>query len=766
MMFKKFIRIILPCALALTILFAELPYTQAAYAATLRYYDYTTSSNVNYTGKQVNYTYNGRELPLSNPGIIINGTALADYEELFVNELGLQAVRQENVITITDGNTVLELTLNSKKAKINGQEQTMSVAPIKISFDGNIKYYVPTRFVTEAFGLTYVWVSSSSTAKITKTLTLTVDEKEITYNGTFYSVNYEEQAIPLELPGFYCNGVVLVPAKTVFEAAGCLYNEAEQKIQIFKGDIVIQMELGSKAAFVNGKKWIVDMEPVQITEHSTEHSSVYVSLEFVAEMLGFELSYEEYSRRYTLIETESTGSAALYPESENWSKNTELPEPVPEEIQPEKYYYEWISEEPVYKEPEYKYISKIVAYSLEKADVLELYGVTRDDINDFIDSGVLVFELKSVLTNMDTQYFNDFTNPHLTYTLLTEINHSTKLFLMLQPEDKWHFVEKEDCVQVYFTNADLSVEDLFASAVTDSTQIPVAYPDDKLIIPIAESIEASQISDQDNYLERNFQIILPGNQVEFYENNAIINPYYQIKENAIFYDSISDHTVITFYTRSICGYTYALENGYLIVNVAKPNEIYAKIVVLDAGHGGIDPGAAKNGYKEKDINFTILNTYVKDLFEASSADIKVYFTRESDVLIDLYERAAFSAEVGADMFLSLHMNANNTTSVSGTEVYYSTDNNQTQASGLNSYNLAKTLVNNLSTAMGTKNRGVSKAEFVVTKYNTVPAVLIELGFMTNQADLAKLTNATYHQKAAEAIYQSVLEIFETYPTGR
>ena len=134
--------------------------------------------------------------------------------------------------------------------------------------------------------------------------------------------------------------------------------------------------------------------------------------------------------------------------------------------------------------------------------------------------------------------------------------------------------------------------------------------------------------------------------------------------------------------------------------------------------------------------------------------------------MDLYTRAGFAKEIGADLFISLHSNANNSSSVTGTQVFYSNDNNVTLKSGLNSSKLAKSLVDNLSSVMNTKNRGISSSEFVVVKYNTVPAVLIELGFMTNPTELSKLTDATYQKKVGDAIFNTVTEIFKTYPTGR
>ena len=95
---------------------------------------------------------------------------MADYEELFVKELGLTAKIDNKKIVFTNESTELVLTLGSKTVKLNGKSQTMSVAPVKLEFkDGTIKYYVPTRFVAETFGYNYVYNSKTSEAKITET---------------------------------------------------------------------------------------------------------------------------------------------------------------------------------------------------------------------------------------------------------------------------------------------------------------------------------------------------------------------------------------------------------------------------------------------------------------------------------------------------------------------------------------------------------------------------------------------------------------------
>ena len=112
------------------------------------------------------------------------------------------------------------------------------------------------------------------------------------------------------------------------------------------------------------------------------------------------------------------------------------------------------------------------------------------------------------------------------------------------------------------------------------------------------------------------------------------------------------------------------------------------------------------------------------------------------------------------------MNANTNKTVYGTEIYYSSNNNKKNQAGLNSEILAKLFVNNLSSSLKTKNRGIRAARYTVVHNNTVPAILIELGFMSNNSDFDKITNPTFQYNAAKEIHKTLLEVFELYPTGR
>lgn len=711
--------------------------TQTVLAANLKYFDTSSNSFVTYSGNQLKYTYNNFDVSLSQPGILIDGTSLADYQELFVNELGITAYHTGNDILFSDNKINVLLSINSKTAWVNGTEQKINVAPVMVHAGDEIKYYVPTRFLAETFGFEYLWVSSSNTVKISKPFSCSVNGSAITNNIDFYKISYNNNVISTEIPVFNYNSTAIVPLKQIFEAAGCDYYEDTKNIIISKNSLKLTLEKNSKITYLNSTKIIAEDIPVQVKDNFTGKQQIFASIDFVTQMLGFETVYDSVSKTYTIFETSNTGNYSPYLNLNNskYKKNI---------------YYEWISENTVANEG--NILSKVIAYPEENYDVIEIHGVSSSDVVSFFDNGMVILEINNTYNALGTQFYSEYNQEHLNYTLLTDVNKSTRLYFMAGPEDQWKLIEGNSCIKVIFYNNNLEY--------TESSTKNWSYPDDKLIIPLEEYITLNNISDSDNYLNKNFEIVIDGNHIAFFEDNLIVNPYYGVINSEIRYDESVDKTFVKIFTRNISAYSYTLEPGYLSVSIGRPKDIHSKIIVLDAGHGGIDPGASKNGIKEKDLNFKILNTYTKDLF--ASSDIKVYFTRESDVKIDLYERAAFAAKVDADMFISLHMNANNSSSVKGTEVFYSGDNNNTSTSGFNSALLAKTIVNNISTAINTKNRGATKSEFVVAKYNTVPAVLIELGYMTNVSELDKLKNTEFQRKTAEAIYSTVLDLFNGY----
>jgi N-acetylmuramoyl-L-alanine amidase len=187
------------------------------------------------------------------------------------------------------------------------------------------------------------------------------------------------------------------------------------------------------------------------------------------------------------------------------------------------------------------------------------------------------------------------------------------------------------------------------------------------------------------------------------------------------------------------------------------NPLKDRIIVVDAGHGGHDSGAVNGSVYEKSIVMDVTNRVYQKL-EAAGA--KVLKTRNSDsVFVPLEDRVKFAQDHYAELFLSIHVNAAYSPDAKGTETYYNSTSND---NGTESYYLAKEIQEEMIRQLNTKDRGVKDGEWYVIKYQEIPAVLLELGFISNSEDLSKLTSSTYKEKYAQAIYQGILNYYNKY----
>ena len=217
------------------------------------------------------------------------------------------------------------------------------------------------------------------------------------------------------------------------------------------------------------------------------------------------------------------------------------------------------------------------------------------------------------------------------------------------------------------------------------------------------------------------------------------------------------------------------------------------IVVLDAGHGGKDPGRPAKNYLEKDIALKIVLELGSKL--ESLEDVKVVYTRKKDVFLELKERGRIANEADADLFVSIHCNAFHT-QVDGTETYvlglhanqqnfevakqensviFLEDNYLETYEGFDpnspeavigltlmqeefldqSLMLASNIQNNFKNVLKRKDRGVKQAGFVVLHQTYMPSVLVETGFITNTQEGAFLNSKSGQQKVAGAIYEAI-----------
>ncbi len=196
------------------------------------------------------------------------------------------------------------------------------------------------------------------------------------------------------------------------------------------------------------------------------------------------------------------------------------------------------------------------------------------------------------------------------------------------------------------------------------------------------------------------------------------------------------------------------------VPTAKPeNTHYNKnLIVLDAGHGGFDPGAqgTLDGKTINESDIALQITYkVKGILESDG--YKVVLTRSDDTYKTLIERPALANEKNAGLFVSIHINSvDSAPEANGTEVYYAESNNGS-VGGVTSSMLAKNILNAMLKNMGSTNRGVKTAEHAVTKRTDMPSCLAEVGFITNADEIAKMTDESYQYKAAQGIAEGIMK---------
>ncbi|MBF0385564.1 MAG: N-acetylmuramoyl-L-alanine amidase [Candidatus Omnitrophica bacterium] len=214
-------------------------------------------------------------------------------------------------------------------------------------------------------------------------------------------------------------------------------------------------------------------------------------------------------------------------------------------------------------------------------------------------------------------------------------------------------------------------------------------------------------------------------------------------------------------------------------------------IIIDAGHGGKDPGAiSRSGIQEKGIVLDIAQRLEGILREKG---FRVSMTRDSDKYITLQERTTIASSTEADLFISIHANASLARKANGVEVYTLMElgladkyeeqrkinhslvyKNLDMAQGNNelesivsdmyysnkqseSQKLAKSIISNISRLAKSRYRGIKEERYFVLRNTLIPAVLVEVGFLSNQKESVLLGNKSYRQKLADSIAKGIID---------
>ncbi len=189
----------------------------------------------------------------------------------------------------------------------------------------------------------------------------------------------------------------------------------------------------------------------------------------------------------------------------------------------------------------------------------------------------------------------------------------------------------------------------------------------------------------------------------------------------------------------------------LVIEIPEPS-LRGQVVAIDAGHGGRDMGATgPTGLLEKDVTLDIAQR-VRELLVR--AGVRVVMTRETDAYVDLTDRPRTARQQGASAFVSIHSNASTRPTSSGSETYYLSPQ---------SLALAQMIQDELGRIAGLPSRGVKTANFLVLRESDFPAVLVEVGYLSNPEEETRLRADAFRQRLAEAITRGVQRFLAIYP---
>lgn len=290
-----------------------------------------------------------------------------------------------------------------------------------------------------------------------------------------------------------------------------------------------------------------------------------------------------------------------------------------------------------------------------------------------------------------------------------------------------------------------------------------------------------------NYYGKNSTVKIIGSSLnkdyskDYYEYEKLLklkipNKYIDLKEekldlddnfvDRLEVDNSTKFAYIYIYLKDNTKYEFIESEGGIDINLSPKNDDDGEIIIaLDAGHGGYDSGAVSpiDGTKEKQM---ALKTTLKLEKALKAKGYKVYLIRDKDYYVDLYERAYRVNEKRADLFISIHYNAmgKKASDISGIEtLFYPSDkmqkideNFRVGVPNRGNRQFARTMQDELIKFTNARNRGiVERPKLIVTREVSMPAILVECGFLDNKAELSKMKKESYQEKLVNAMVSGV-----------
>ena len=624
-----------------------------------------------------------------------------------------------------------------------------------------------------------------------------------------------KEMVPKDMPAVIIDGRTMLPMRQIAQELGCEvnWNEAAQQIYVMRGSDIIVFTVNSKAGYENGKEFTMDV-PATIVNDRT-----MLPVRALADALHLNIKWDDPNRTVsiqsgdtvvkdepTTPENGQTTAGTLTSIQTPSAKDADQTFTIQADGPMGRYEKTFVDDQKIVldfygaKSSLPGEITKTnsdivtgirtathenngdsftrvvfdlsgkkdyeVTQSADKKNITISFGKTTVDKisavhsqnKDIITIGGTGSLGASVAMTADPQKIV-VTIPNCQSNLKDKINTDELQYVLDGKVD----TSKGNTVEMVF-----SVEDLVQYSYREENQnlILEIYPTtlknmryDKnsnvLYLDKKDKIDTGSVKFEDHYLDGYFDVTLPGDYESDYGYGT-----YDVKGTVVENIEVSTKggsTTFRFKQNRISAYEVTDEGDSYAIRVKNPKEVYDKVLLLDAGHGGKDPGTSGNGMQEKNLTLTIAQKIEQEL---QGSGIKVYMTRDSDVYPENSTRAQTANDI-ADLMVSIHINSGPETA-NGTETLYQVHANDS-SSRLTSKQLAEILQASMISGTGNTNRGVKlRTDLLILNRTTVPSAIVEVVFITNTGDALKISNPAYQDQVAQAIADGIQEAVK-YP---
>lgn len=613
---------------------------------------------------------------------------------------------------------------------------------------------------------------------------LTYDGKTVEYTASpiILKINGEiidQSTLPMQ--PIIIDGNTLVPAREVFETLGAIvdYKDETKEIYIAYNDDLINMQINNYNYSVNGQSYTFNVPPKNI------NGKTMIPVRAVSEGMGLIVDWDDYTRTISIDEP-----TTIDPENPDT-----IISPTESAIDVSPYdFTQSNSDKTTLNSIDTS--SNSITINLNSS-ISALSKMLLEDNRLVIDLINCDNTISSSTIQSDSPYFSEIrtsqfaTDPTSISRVVVNVNSGVYFSVILSNDRK--------TVKIFFGDENTKFPTELGSNDSINTDnnndnTPDTSTDDNTNIDDNTDTSTDNNTDtvvpEGDYLtfDWNTHSIVISKDTGVTKDSITIDDTDAFRKNIIvnFSSDLSNYFITgstSIFDTYINSFTHSVENGKsklavqlnswgtlkvtenndeIYITFANPKEIYDKIVVIDAGHGGTDVGTTGNNMLEKDLN---LNVALKfgDMV-TKETNIKVYYTRIDDTLLDLEEIGQFASVMG-DLLFSVHTNGFDTDVPNGVETLYLEHSNDATV-GITSQQCAEIVQKNLAEDTGLYNRGIKRSNLVIFRNCTVPSVLGEMGFITNSIDAKYLADDSYLTLVAKSYADSTKEIFDIYTPAR